>query len=705
MTKEGANIPTVSHPLTSLPPEIAALVEQKRLEDLEDVWTRRMEQDPSDLPFFFGVAAAVKKKTGAGGAEQAISWLRFLADYQSERDDPDARIEVLAEIVRMSPTDSAARGDLEAALSERYRDHPALAAVTAANPIATAADPSETARRVARWLRFAPGEVYYLSGRGAGRIAEMNPALDVIRLEVGGTRVPLSLVSAEKNLEPLPAGHFLREKVESPEALRDLASREPAESVRRLLESFARPLTVGEVRDHFGGVVDDARWSSFWASARKHPQLLVAGASRGALVSWSASVDEAEETVRREFAAADPHKKLELARKHAKRSRELAQLFAGSLAEEARAAADRADPALAWELSQAASRLAPEVPEAFPADSLLAGSDPGSVVGQMRDHVAREKALEEIRARREDWPAIFAARFLEEEDARVLSVLFEALGEDRARRDDLVRRVMRSPRVAPRAFVWLSERFGADASPDVSASALFQSVVDALRQDEFGSVRARVKAFFDPGGLAVALVRRAASEEEARELLNMLTRAAGLEEHRRGTVREALLMKFPALRAPAVNFLYATPEAIDARRGELAHLKQVELPANAEQMRAAKEHGDLTENFEYHAARQKHEYLSARIAKLVDELSRTRALEASRIDPSEVRVGTRVLLREPESGRERSATILGPWDSRPEAAIYSYESEFAAALLGKKPGEKVSLPEGEVEVVSIAPWR
>lgn len=164
-------------------------------------------------------------------------------------------------------------------------------------------------------------------------------------------------------------------------------------------------------------------------------------------------------------------------------------------------------------------------------------------------------------------------------------------------------------------------------------------------------------------------------------------------------------MRFPALRAPAANYLYATPEAIDARRGELAHLKQVELPANAEAMRAAKEHGDLTENFEYHAARQKHEYLSARIAKLADELSRSRALDSSRIDASEVRVGTRVVLRDAESGRERIATILGPWDSQPEQGIYSYESEFATALLGKKPGESVTLPGGALEVVSISPWR
>jgi transcription elongation factor GreA len=695
----------VSQAVAQLPPEIAALVDQKRLEELEDVWTRRMEQDPGDLPFFFRIAAAVKKKAGAEGAELALSWLRFLADYQSEREDPEARIEVLAEIVRMNPVDAAARVDLENALTERYRDHPALAAVMAQNPVANAADASETARRVARWLRFLPGGVYYLAGRGAGRIAEMNPALDVIRLEVGGTRVPLSLVSAEKNLEPLPAGHFLREKVENLDGLRDLVSRESAEAVRRLLSSFGRPLSVGEVREHFSGVVDDARWSSFWTSARRHPQLLVAGAAKSALVSWSESADAADETVRREFESAEPQKKLEIARRHAKRSRELAELFARSLASEAGSAADRGDPALAWELSQASARLAPGEPEAFPAESLLASSNVAAVLGSIRDHVAREKALEEIRAKRDDWPAIFAARFQEEEDARVLSALFDALGEDRSRRDELVRRVMRSPRIAPRAFVWLCERSGADASPDLSASALFHSLLDALRQDEFGSVRARVKAFFEPGALAVDLVKRVGTEEEARDFVNALARAGGLEEHRRGTVREALLMRFPALRAPAMNFLYATPEAIERRRNEIAQLKQVELPANAEQMRAAKEHGDLSENFEYHAARQKHEYLSARIAKLADELSRTRALDSTRIDASEVRVGTRVVLREAESGRERIATILGPWDSQPELQIYSYESEFATALLGKRPGETVTLPDGTLEVVSITPWR
>jgi len=70
-----------------------------------------------------------------------------------------------------------------------------------------------------------------------------------------------------------------------------------------------------------------------------------------------------------------------------------------------------------------------------------------------------------------------------------------------------------------------------------------------------------------------------------------------------------------------------------------------------------------------------------------------------------VRVGTRVVLREPGDGQEREVTILGPWDSKPEEAIYSYQSEFAQSLLGAKAGERVRLPEGEAEVVRIAPWK
>jgi transcription elongation GreA/GreB family factor len=680
----------------ALSEEVSALIEQKRLDALEDIWTKRMEKGPSDLPFFFALAAAVKKK---GSGSKAVSWLKFLADFCGESGDLEARTRVLLEIARMSPTDDTVRADLAKTLSQRFAGHPALPAVLAQFPLEKTKEPTETAGRIERWLRYRVGDVYALAGRGAGRIAELNPALDVIRVEIAGAKVPLSLVSADKNLVPLPPGHFLREKVEDLPALRALAEGEPAEALRRLLGSFGRAMTVQEVKDHFAGVVDEARWSGFWTSARRNKQVLVSGSGKSAAVSWSQSADAAQESVRAAFRAAGPAEKMELARKNAKRSKDLAREFAAGLAEEARrAAGDR--PGLAWELSQAALRLEPGEPQAFGAAELLAVQDAAAVLGDIRDQAARQSALEAILAGRADWAAIFAERIPREEDGRVLGVLFEGLGDQAA---DLTRRILRSPRTAPRAFVWLCERVEKEGKAE--APALFFSLLEALRQDEFSGLRARVKEFFDPGGLAVKLVQAAPSEEEAREMLGTLDRAGGLEDHRRSLVKEALLMKFPELRSPAREYLYATVEAIEARRREVQNLKSVELPANAEAMRAAKDHGDLSENFEYHAARQKHEYLSARIATLADELSRTRPLDPSKIDASQVRVGTRVTIRDAGNGAERAVTILGPWDSKPEEAIYSYQSEFAGGLLGAKPGETVSVPGGEVLVVKIEPWR
>jgi len=215
------------------PPEFQELIEAKKFDAVEGLWTKRMEEDADDLPLFFGVAAAVKKK---GGGAAAVKLLRFLADYHDAAAD-DARIRVLLEIARMSPTDPQIRKDLGAALKARFGAHPAFPAVAAKFPVEGAADPSDSAGKIARWLRFHPDEIYFLPGRGAGRLTEMKPALDVMRLDIRGTKIPLSLVSAEKSLVPLGAEHFLRRKVEDPQSLATLASADPAETLRQLLAS------------------------------------------------------------------------------------------------------------------------------------------------------------------------------------------------------------------------------------------------------------------------------------------------------------------------------------------------------------------------------------------------------------------------------------------------------------------------------------
>ena len=284
--------------MTAPPPDLPAdaqkLIDEKKFPALEALWTEKVEAKSEPLEVFFGIAAAVKKK---GGGPSALSWLRLLADER----EGDERIRVLLEAVRMFPTDAEVRKTLTAALRARFGSHPVFPAVLAKFPVEGAADPSEVAGKIARWLQFLPGEIYYMPGRGAGRLVEMNPALDVMRVEVGGARLPLSLVSAEKNLTRLPPEHFLRKKVEDSAALAALVEKDAPEAVRWLLASFGRPLTVAQIKEHLAGIVPEERWSAFWTAARKHPQLLVSGSAKSAVVSWTESADAAEESVRGEL--------------------------------------------------------------------------------------------------------------------------------------------------------------------------------------------------------------------------------------------------------------------------------------------------------------------------------------------------------------------------------------------------------------------
>src|SRR5205823_10075144 len=139
----------------------------------------------------------------------------------------------------------------------------------------------------------------------------------------------------------------LREKFSDREKVRAEAAKKPADFFARILKSFGRAMTMPEVRDAVIGIVPEEKWSSWWTSARKNPQIVVSGTGAKATYAWNASTGEAEKAVRRDFERADPKGKLDLARKHSARGKEIADFFSSALAKEAARIA-RSDPAMSW---------------------------------------------------------------------------------------------------------------------------------------------------------------------------------------------------------------------------------------------------------------------------------------------------------------------------------------------------------------------
>jgi transcription elongation GreA/GreB family factor len=680
-----------------------ALIAQKKFDQFETLWMSQLDAGTLDVEAFLQAAKALRK---AEQRTQSDTLLGLLADTLRERGQWDERLLVLKEIGRLSKHPVQLRPQLEEALRKSYSDRKNFQRVfDFLNFNDPSSNPVDKAEKIEMWLQYDEGECFTMPGRGAGIVTELNPDLGICRLDFEkDKRVSVPLGAAGKYLTSIPEGHVLREKFRNPEKLRSDAASKQADTFARVLQSFGRPMTMPEVRDALIGVVPAEKWTSWWTAARKNPQIVVSGSGAKATYSWNASTGDAEKTVQREFDRAELKIKLDLARKHSARSQQLADYFAESLATEAGRVA-KSDPALAWQIMATLDTLNGKYTAQFDPNTLLVGPLASRIIAAITDKVLRDRALQVIREQHPEWAKVYSEVFFLDEDPRIMSMIISALeaSGNTELRDRLIDETLRYPRRHPRAFYWYAKRLADDDKPSDKANyALLFQLLDAVGSDEFSSVRARLKDMFDKGGLAVRIIMSQDNEEQARKLVESLERYGFLEEYRRENVRDAALMKYPQLREQEAEPVYATAESLEKKRAELTHLKSVEIPANSKALQAAREMGDLRENFEYKAARSRAEYLSARVGEVSDELSRVRVLDPKTVDVKAVHVGTKVALSNGDARRE--VTILGPWESAPEHGIYSNQSDVAKALIGRAAGEIVSFMGNDYEIESIRRW-
>jgi transcription elongation factor GreA len=150
---------------------------------------------------------------------------------------------------------------------------------------------------------------------------------------------------------------------------------------------------------------------------------------------------------------------------------------------------------------------------------------------------------------------------------------------------------------------------------------------------------------------------------------------------------------------------YYSPEGLKKLKDELYHLEQVERPRVTHEIAEARDKGDLSENAEYHAAKEEQSHLEFKIAKLKNVISNARILDESQLDTSKILIHSNVKIKNIANGMEFSYRLVADSETDVRNGKLSVNSPIGKGLLGKKVGEiaEIQVPSGimKFEIVEI----
>jgi transcription elongation GreA/GreB family factor len=197
----------------------------------------------------------------------------------------------------------------------------------------------------------------------------------------------------------------------------------------------------------------------------------------------------------------------------------------------------------------------------------------------------------------------------------------------------------------------------------------------------------------------------------ARDAMRRLQLSPLFDELTKRSLLARIVKVFPDLESMIVGAqpqekaapLIVSWSSLEKRKAEYEELVKKKIPENTKEIQIARSYGDLSENFEYKAAKQMQAVLVRRRSELERALQNARGTSFENPDISHVSIGTIVTVSDKDSKKPETYTILGAWDGDPDRHIISYQTAIGQALLGHKAGEVVTLPKGVFEIVSIEP--
>ena len=731
---------------------ILQAIQAKRWSTVDEIWLEVIETESFSLDFHGPI---IDKLVRRQQPQHFVDLYQGLLDAMLAKGKGEPAIAIIEEILAQNESHDFLRHHYQQAVKVAYTE--VLGALLPDfMERAGFGDPAVPLAKINQrfndLLGATKGQVFKHSMWGIGVVRDLNMAEGKVTIDFPGKKGQVMTLDGVRNfLRPIHKDHLIARMTLDADALKEMIVGKPAEVLRIALKGEkGRMKAVDLKRVLTARFLTENEYKSFWERARKaikldpwieqvgtgiHAELVLRDAPRSFFDDIFANFLKAKDSAARRDVLRDVRRHGSDAEMKPDDVEALYLLFQKAVSDAKLSSRD--DQFRLGVLFLEYSDLFEGKANPVSVDTLLTGPDVVELIAGLEVPDSRRIVLEHVeKVRPDDWSDVFVQSTIHLDSRTASWMEKELIGRKlEGERLAAIETIFAKPDQNPELFVWAAKNVLDGTWPHLRESLPPMMIIEELL-----SVLAELEEKFESRNLAEGVAAKnsatkvrallnesnsklfklavvASTVEEGRRTLHAIRLHNALSHQLKRSLEDILVDRHIELRQTSrmeedeerkkPSHHYALSASLDEKRSHLSQLISHDIPAMAKVIETARELGDLKENAEYHAAKDRQKLLMQQAAELEDLIARARVVELKGSQPEASGFGTRIRLRETSNSAEREMTLMGMWEADLENNIISYLTPFGSQLMGRRVGETfvAVTPDGretEYEVLGLA---
>jgi len=694
----------------------------KNYPQVEELWKKLLSYESLGYEYFFNLDKKISKHFSI---ERSIELLRYIYEIYKTKEDYDPCIKILKLMLEKIPTDDYARKEIVDIYRKKYKDHSFLDEyVRISNLDGQWRSIHDAIISFERHIAFDKGNFVYHRAWGIGRIKEVSK--DIFTIDFQNKKDhKMKLEMALSSLKTLPKNHIWVLKLKNMDKLKEMVKSDIQWALKTIMLSYDNQASIKNIKEELvPDVLTASAWNTWWANARKilktDPKFGVVDNEKDVYQVREKPLSFEEKTYNSFKAAKDFNQRFNLILDYIENAdtdseylEDMINYFSSYLNSINNVNEQTiCSYLLILNIQRKFTFIKVNLNYGFK-DFLDQVEDPISIYENISIPDYKKDYLIQLKRYHANWDTVFTRifyfypnRFIYDELASKNQTLVEKIIKDlfvgyKEYRD---------------AFLWivsnvLTEEKAQELNIDYNNVILSLIHLIEITGKDVGlkkevtknkRISTQVRDFLFKNKFLSNYIKRS-SEEFCKRLYTISNELISVDGESIVMIKNTIADKFPEIdtedkslkfdigmaKNSIMDKLLTTLSSMKKVQQELLHIKDIDIPENSKEIGYAMEKGDLRENAEYKAAKERQSFLQNKLNKLMTDIGRATIIKKEDITGDFITFGTKVELMDQISNSTVDYIILGPWESNTEKNIISYQSPLGSHLLDRRLKDEV----------------